>query len=379
MSADPKVSTHAENFAAFMRMQDAEAYLAACQAAAEKDPEDVDARLHLAQAIGHCGKYDIRLTLLRQLVADHPNHDQPNLALGMELMSRGRYREAWPFYAYRDLRGQKQSKTRLPRRLEWQGQPLANATLLVRREQGLGDTLHFARYVIDAQRLGATTLLDAQGALRPLLSSSPALGRVLREGEAVTPQYWTHMLNLMPELTPTLSDVSWPGAYIAPPADAGIHADLGAVPGLRIGLAWSGSPNFAMNAVRSMPLAALAPLRDVTGCRFYSLMPDAGAEIAAAGAEGWLTDLAPVTHPFERLAAVVARMDVVVSTCTSIAHLAGAMGKPTFLMLAKLGEWRWGRTGTTTPWYPSMRLFRQSKLGDWRPVVDDVAEALAAL
>ncbi|MEQ9126406.1 MAG: glycosyltransferase family 9 protein, partial [Alphaproteobacteria bacterium] len=157
-------------------------------------------------------------------------------------------------------------------------------------------------------------------------------------------------------------------------------AALGGARGLRVGLAWRGNPQFASDFARSLPGEALAPFRDVARCSFFSLMaPEHSAAIAAAGHGDWLTDLAPVTSPFEDLARVVAGLDVVVTICTSVAHLAGAMGKPTFLMLSRTPDWRWGREGAETPWYPSVRIFRQRRFGRWGDVIADVAAALGAL
>ena len=374
----PVLQTHAERFEDFCRTLDAEAYLAGCRAALEADPDAVSNRLGYAQAIGHCGDYETRLALLRDLVAEYPRSDKPNVALGIELMALGRYREGWPHYRYRNHGWKKTyAEAGLPPDKEWQGQPLQGRAILLRREQGIGDTLHFVRNVIPLQRMGVRPLLDVQGAMRTLLGQSPALGTILEENDKVTPHFWVRMMDLVPVISATLEDVEWPGAYVAAPARA---APLGFARqgGLRVGLAWGGNPDFAMNAFRIVPLPALEPLAGIDGCRFYSLMPDtSAAEVAAAG--GWLTDLSAISQPFDQLAAVVAQMDVVVTVCTSIAHLAGAMGKPTILMLSKLGEWRWTRSGDTTPWYPSMRIVRQRHLGDWGPVVEDVAAALRVL
>ena len=372
-------NAQADRFRAFCRTLDADAYADACRAALQVNPDDIDARLGLAQAVGHGGDWDAKLEMLHQMVAEFPGADRPNVTLGIELMSRGRYREGWKYYNHRKRRDAKSLIRRgMPPEREWRGEPLPGKTILIHREQGLGDTLHFVRNAIALQRIGALPVLDVQGPMRQLLRQSPALGRVLHADDKATPHYWIRMMDLVPALTPTLQDVTWPGAYVAAPADGWLYRPISKSDGLRVGLAWGGNPEFPMNALRSVPLQALTPLADTPGCTFYSLMPDTVADDVRQQTR-WMTDLSPVSTPFDRLAAVIGQMDVVVTICTSIAHLAAAMGKPTFLMLSFVAEWRWTRRGETTPWYPSMRLFRQRRLGDWDPVVHDVMRALAAL
>jgi len=164
--------------------------------------------------------------------------------------------------------------------------------------------------------------------------------------------------------------------HIAAPASA-IPPKIPRTSKLRIGLAWRGNANQGHDVYRSTSLEAISGLQDAQNCTFYALTPDAEAEIAETG--GWVTDLSEETTPFERLAQVIAHMDVVVSVCTSAAHLAAAMGKPVILLLSMISDWRWGRNGDITPWYPSMTLMRQQKLGDWPELAERASARLQAL
>ena len=361
-----------------LRTSDVDTYAAWWAADHADRPDDLVAALAYAEALGYQGQYDAKLTRLQAAQARWPNHTMLNISLGLEHLSRGDYSQGWSFYEHRrKLRDGGAGRPQLPPERRWRGEPIVGKHILITQEQGLGDSIHFARAAIDLQRAGARPLVDVQGPLRSVFAASPALGHILQGGATVTPSLWMGMLDAVPLLSPNLKDVRWPGAYIAAAVGPPL---LPRAPGLRVGLCWSGSSSFAMNDFRSMPLAALAPLADVPGCRFYSLMMPPGADqISEAGFQNWLTDLSPLTQPFDQLASVVSQLDVVVTVCTSIAHLAGAMGKPVFLMLSSIGEWRWARDTDTTPWYPSMRLFRQRKFGAWSEVAQDVAQALTKL
>ena len=358
-----------------------DAFHEACRVAHEADPEDPEAGAQYAEALGYIGRTKDKQALLRRLLEADPKSVLLNTNLGLELLTQGRYREGWPHFAYRIGKQNTLRKTGEPDpKHRWRGEPLTGKRLALISEQGLGDTLQFARYALDLHREGARSYLNVHPPLRPLMAGSPAIGTVLTSDIKVEIHHWIPMLDLVPVFTHTASDIRWPGAYIAPPADDTPFPALGGTDGLRVGVAWQGNPKFRLNKMRSMTLEELAPLRDAGSCRFYSLLAgDAAKDLAASPESAWIKDLSTVTTPFERLAAAIASLDVVVTVCTSVAHLAGAMGKPTFLMLSTLPDWRWGREGNRTAWYPSMRLYRQKRLGDWSDVVRAVASDLSRL
>ncbi|MEM9139103.1 MAG: hypothetical protein AAGB15_04675 [Pseudomonadota bacterium] len=365
-----------------MKTGDLDTFFAWTEAEYRDNPGNKAALIAYAETLAYMGRNDDKLAVLNEGSVLHPKSASIQIAIGIEWLTRGEYAKGWPHYLHRKrtYRNDAEKQMKLPPDREWKGEPVEGSRILVLWEQGLGDTIHFIRGAIDLQRLGARPLLDVQSPLRPVMAASPALGLALSGGAKVAPNLWIRMLDMVPLISPTAAQIRWPGAYISAPAIAEPILPLAGRASLRVGLAWTGSADFPMNDIRSVPLAALAPLRDCARCDFYSLMllPVAD-QIAAEGFQDWITDLSPVAQPFDRLAGVISQLDVVVTMCTSIAHLAGAMGKPTFLMLSTMGEWRWGRDSSTTPWYPSMRLFRQPRFGDWDSVVAEVCEALEAL
>ena len=358
---------------------DVGAFHEACETAHLAAPEDPEVGAQYAEALGYVGRHKDKQALLRRLLEAEPKSVLLNTNLGLELLTQGRYREGWPHFVYRVGKQNTLRKTgALDPKHRWRGEPLTGKRLALISEQGLGDTLQFARYAIDLHGQGARSYLNVHPPLRPLMGRSPAIGTVLTQDIKVEIHHWIPMMELVPVFTHSAKDIRWPGAYIAPPADDQPFPALGGTDGLRVGIAWQGNPKFRLNYARSMGLKELEPLREAEGCHFYSLLAgDAVKDLAASPQSGWITDLSAETTPFERLAAAIASLDVVVTVCTSVAHLAGAMGKPTFLMLSALPDWRWGREGRTTPWYPSMRLYRQKRFGDWSDVVQAVASDLA--
>jgi hypothetical protein len=165
--------------------------------------------------------------------------------------------------------------------------------------------------------------------------------------------------------------------YVTPPLATDLSGGRGA---LRVGLVWAGNPDFDDDANRSTTLAAMRPLLDVAGVEFYGLQVGAAArQIAAEGLTDRIVDLGPGFRDFTDTAAAIQALDLVIGVDTAVPHLAGALGKPAWLLLPRVADWRWGNDGETTPLYPTMRLFRQSGDGRWPPVIARVGRELAPL
>jgi Flp pilus assembly protein TadD len=262
----------------------------------------------------------------------------------------------------------------------WQGigdEDPSGRRILVWSEQGHGDTIQFLRFVPLLARRGAEVVLAAPRRLLGLLASAEGVAQAValetlsatttpaadREAPLMS---LPHLLGLGPA-TPVFAE-----PYLAA-APMRLARDERPV----IGLAWAGDPVNRSDAWRSLALPRLRPLLDVGGVRFVSLQfgPRA-ADIAASGLADRLEDLEPVLGDFASTARFVAGVDLVVTVDTVTAHLAGAMGKPAWVMLARVPDWRWGLVGETTPWYPSLRLFRQQAPGDWDAVVRRLVDAL---
>lgn len=375
--------TSCQGRASYLRSTyDITGFFEACHRAFTENPDDVALATQYAAALELDSANDRSLSELRDLSARFSGNHDIRIALGLALMKRGRYREAWPFYGNRFARKRVvRPDSGLTPETRWQGKPIKGRSILLRPEQGLGDTLQFVRYAMNLRDLGARVYINPQPALRSLLQTSPALGGGVISSGSVELHTWSFILDLIPVFAETYEHVTWPGSYVTPPAGRGplilpTHKDRP----IRVGLAWRGSNDMPANYQRSLALEALAPLRDVPTCGFYSLMPASSAdEIVDAGADAWITDLSTVSSPFEELARVVDAMDIVVTVCTSIAHLAGSMGKPVIILVSAAPDWRWGSSGSETRWYPSATLVRQSKLGDWSVPIAETRRLLSEL
>ncbi len=265
---------------------------------------------------------------------------------------------------------------------DWLGEPLGGKSLLIHAEQGLGDTIQFVRYVRFAARAGARTVLATPRSMHRLLDTCHGLD------EVVAPEAEGSHARQIPLLSLPRLAAEWPGTGETPylyaePAKARAWGErLGPHQGLRIGICWQGNPNYAGDAQRSVPLEAFAPLASIPGVTLYSLHKGPGqAKLSGVGAALKIVDLGAELdregHAFVDTAAAMSHLDLVISTDTAIPHLAGALGRPVWLLLPHVPDWRWGLAGGTTPWYPTMCLFRQASPGDWPSVFARVRAALA--
>lgn len=261
----------------------------------------------------------------------------------------------------------------------WRGEPAAGRRLFVHAEQGLGDTIQFARYVPVLAAAGWRVALEVQPRLRDLFEGFAGAETVIASGDPIPPCDFHVPLLSLPYALKTDADTIPVGVpYLsADPARAAAWREklAGDAKGaFKVGLAWAGDPRHRNDRHRSVPAAMLKPLLSVPNVRFFSLQFGPGAE-AAADLPG-VVDLAPGIGPLAELAAAVSALDLVVSIDTGVVHLAGALGRPVWTLLNMAPDWRWGLEGETTPWYLAMRLFRQKARGDWAAVVADVGAQL---
>jgi hypothetical protein len=262
----------------------------------------------------------------------------------------------------------------------WLGEySLPGKTILLHAEQGLGDTIQFARYVPLVAARGAKVLLEVQPELNSLLSRLQGAAAVVARGEAPPPFDLHCPLGSLPLATKTeLQTVPAPTSYLS--ADEAHlkkwSARLQHVPPPRVAIAWSGNPAHDNDRNRSLPFGALAPLF-TTGASFIGIQRDLRSEDAARlAAETRLIHVGGELDDFNDTAAVLALCDLIISVDTAPAHLGGAMGRPVWVLVPFAPDWRWMLEGETTPWYPTARLFRQHSPGDWDAVIARVAAAL---
>jgi len=330
-------------------------------------PDALEPRLNLSTAYQELGDAQAAISVCREALALDPASPEAHWNLALNLLMAGEYREGWREYEWR----LKCADARLTPP-SWLGEPLGGETILLRCEQGFGDTFHFARYVPLVAARGGDVVLECQSAsLKPLLARLPGVTAVLARGEELPAVRRYAPLLSLPHIFGTTLDNIPTGRYLSPdPAAEALWRDrLSADRNVKVGLVWKGGP-FPRN--RACPFGAFAPLAQVPGVSFYSL------QVGDAPLPGVFPvhDLAPAITDFGVTAAIIANLDLVVSIDTAVAHLAGGMGVPVWTLLPQVADWRWLATGDRSPWYPAMRLFRQERAGDWDGVVSRVAEAL---
>jgi tetratricopeptide (TPR) repeat protein len=306
-----------------------------------------------------------------------PDSAEATVNLGLIHLLKGELRDGWAEYESRWKVGVGDDRKFLQRR--WQGEALGGERILLYAEQGLGDTMQFVRYVPVVAKLGGEVVLEVQPALHDLLAGTEGASRVTRRGETLPDFTWQCPLMSLPlALGTELDTIPASVPYIAADA-ARVEAWRERLQKntRRIGLAWAGNPGHSRDRLRSISLEQLAPLLNVEGTVFYSLQFGAGAEqmkLLPPGVQ--LIDLGDELKDFANVAAIVANLDLVISIDSAVAHLAGALGKPVWILLNKGCDWRWFLGREDSPWYPTARLFRQSAPGEWLEVVKRVELAL---
>jgi tetratricopeptide (TPR) repeat protein len=351
-------------------------------------PDYAEAHNNLGYLLRKMNRFPEAEAGYRRALAIRPDYAEARWSLGLLLLYLGRWSEGWPLYEARH-EGENRSGAHLTRPAlaypQWHGESLEGRSILVHWEQGLGDQIQFVRYLPDLKAMGARHVtLVCSPRLRSLFEGLEGADAVLTTDEvahAPAHDVWTYLLSLPLHLGTTLESVPTRIPYLQPTSDR-LHTWESRLPTgrPRIGLAWKGGTAYANDRNRSLKsLTELAPLWDVPGAHFVSLQKGQGEAEGATPPPGQpLTHLGSDVQGFADDAAIIAQLDLVISVDTAIAHLAGALGKPCWILLPSIDtDWRWLDERTDSPWYPgTTRLFRQSHLDDWAPTIREVAEAL---
>ncbi len=340
------------------------------------DPRVLYDRGHARYALGEIAAAEADFRRALHLA---PNFAEAHMAMAESLLLTGRSAEGW-----RELTWRWHAASMAPYRRsfavpEWRGEPIAGKTILVHAEQGFGDTIQFCRFVRDVAARGARVVLEVQPQLLGVLQGVEGAAQVVASATSL-PSFDTHALLMdLPGLL-GVDPLTMPAraAYVAAePARVAAWQEKFA-PGapLRVGLAWAGRAVHRYNQRRSVGLDALAPLLSLPGVEFVALQPDA---VVPPGKFPQLHVPGAAIMDFADTAALMAGLDLIISVDTVYAHLGGALGKPTWVLLSYMPDWRWLQTRTDSPWYPTARLFRQRQPLAWSAVIADVAAGLAAL
>jgi len=379
---DPALPEARHNFASIARDADGIRHAAAgYRLQVQGNPRDADAWTNLGNALRELGQLDEAMDAFGRAIDAAPDHAEAHFSRSLLMLLRGDYATGWREHEWRwRLPAHAQQLRRFGSPI-WDGGAIAGGTILLHAEQGLGDTLQFVRYAPLVAARCARVVLECQSGLATLMRGVRGVDQVIAQGDPL-PRYDAHapLMSLPAILGSTLESIPWDGPYVRA-MHQGVEAPPPLAPanGLRVGLAWAGRPEQWDDRKRSISLDMLAPLAEVPGVTFYSLQKGAGAEQAATPPPGMrLIDLNGVTRNFSD-ASYVGQFDLVISVDTSVAHLAGAMGAPTWVLVAFAPDWRYHLGRDDNPWYPTMRLFRQPADGDWRGAIAAVAAALRAL
>lgn len=352
--------------------------------ALEFQPDFAEALNNLGNVRSTLGFVTEARVCYQQALRVQPDNAQAQCNLGLLHLAEGNFAAGWPGYESR--RGCPEYRDRKFDQPQWQGEPLAGRRLLIHAEQGLGDTLQFARYVPLAARHGGPVLFEVPRPLIPLMQHSglaEAAHLVAREDPPPEFDLYVPLLSLPGILGTTLDNIPASDGYLA--TDPGLIQEwgdrLGQRDGLRVGINWQGNPTFAIDHFRSIPLSRFAALaRD--GVELISLQRAAGSEqldgigfpVRQLGAE-----FDEPYGAFLKTAALMKNLDLVITSDTATAHLAGGLGVRTWVALMSMPDWRWLLERADCPWYSSLRLFRQRQLGDWTSVFEEIAAALDEL
>jgi tetratricopeptide (TPR) repeat protein len=347
----------------------------ACRRALALDRNRANTWFNFGTSLSDAGYPEQAVAAYRQCLALDPANESANYNLARALLLLGQWDEGWRLY---EARGRK--KNPLYPALDyarWTGEPPGPYVLLLTTEQGIGDAIQFTRFAGHLRRRGYEVLLWTAPLLAPLLKGSADVGHVFAgnglkiEG---APVKWSPLMSVPAAIALTPETV--PGApYLTPdPTLVARWAKRVGADGYRIGIVWQGNAAHGNDARRSMPLSALKPLSEIADVRLISLQKRPGTDqLADSGfadaIETFSDDGDFSAEGLLDTAAIMANLDLIVSVDTMAAHLAGALGRQVWLALDDRSDWRWLLGRNDTPWYPSMRLFRQERRGDWNQAV----------
>ena len=343
-------------------------------------PQHLRAWTNRGRALQALNRHEEAIASFDKALAIDKNYGDAHFNAALSLLALGNFRRGFADYEWRWKRTGMTDARRGYRGRLWLGEyPIDRRTILLLAEQGLGDTIQFIRYAPLLAQMGANVVLEVQPELKALLSTVSGVASCHARGETL-PAFDVYCpLGSLPlalktetsSVPATLPYVRTDDAQIAKWRPA-----LEGLPGKRVALTWAGHARHANDRNRSIDLKLLEPLFKCEGISFVSIQRDLRGDDAARLAQFGITDFGPRLADMTDTAAVLALTDLLVSVDTSVVHLAGAMGREAWVMLPFMPDWRWTLTNERSPWYPTMRLFRQGAPGDWPNVIATVRDAL---
>lgn len=374
--APDDAQTHCRLADALAQKEDFTAAIAHYHRALELDPSNHETHNNLGNVYIEISQLDDALLHYRQAHQLRPDLPDIRSNLSKALLTLGQFEEGWR---------EQESRWHLPSNPSgrppadvWTGANPEGQTILLHTEQGFGDTIHFIRYASLLSAQGARVIVECQPELQPLLQQSNYIDQVILRGQSPRLFNLHAMLLSLPAIyNTTFETIPATVPYLHAPPDLHQHwkTRLSADSNFKVGLVWAGNPKQKNDRNRSTQLAQFAPLAAIPNISIYALQKGPAAE-QLKSAPLKIIDCAPDLPDFAHTAALIENLDLVISVDTAVAHLAGALAKPVWTLLTFAADWRWLKERDDSPWYPTMRLFRQRTRGDWAEVIRRVADEL---
>lgn len=371
---------------AFYQQDELEKAITCCKKALDLDSQYVDAHYNLGITLEALGQIEDAIEEYNQVLRINPRHTDANWNRSLAYLLTENFAEGWTGYEQRirekDWANVYPYKYKLPR---WNGSSFEGKRLFVHDEQGVGDTLQFIRYLPMAKEKGGTIVFETNRALFGLLNDFYGIDMLTERGSNGQPviecDCFIPLLSLPRIFKTTLNTIPANVPYLhAEPQKVSYWRNRVTGPEFKVGIAWRGNPNHKKDQLRSCALDYFAPLGSIPGIRLYGLQKgETASEEKIFAYELGIINHGEELRDFSDTAGLIENLDLVISVDTAVAHLSGAMGKQVWTLLPFVPDWRWMLYRKDSPWYPTMRLFRQSKRGDWVSVFKNVESALRTL
>jgi len=367
--------------AALLETNQIDESITALRRAVQIKPDYAQAHNNLCSALYQRGQVTEATAAATRAVSLKPEFADAHWSLGLMLLAQGNFAQGWQEYEWRWQRDNFTTPQRDFPQPRWDGQDLHGKTILLHAEQGLGDTLQFVRYAPMVAQKGGRVILECQRDLKRLLSQLPGVDEIMTTSESLPPFDLHCPLMSLPSVFKTeLASIPVAIPYLkSDPVLAAVWRSrlASASTARRVGLVWAGSPLKRRDRNRSIMLAQFAPLASITNVVFHSLQKgEAGKQLPPKGLI--LRDFGAELNDFADTAALLDCLDLIITVDTAVAHLAGAMGKQVWTLLPFAPDGRWLLNREDSPWYPTMRLFRQTRIGDWATPIYQVRDLLAS-
>ncbi len=336
---------------------------------------------HLGDIYRECAEFEKGIVCFKRALDLQPDHHDARFGLSLIYFLQGKWVDAWPLYESRvaKLLATRRVVYEIPEAKRWNGSPAAGKTLLVVWEQGVGDLIQFSRYLAAIRPRVGKLLLFCPQRFHHLLGSLGGVDQFVTSAAEADWDYAAYLLSLPVITGTTIDNVPFTQSYLQPPADRKHKwRNKMDVNTFNVGLCWAGSPSNPRDRLRSIPAEAFEPLFHLPGVTYHSLQVGPRvSDLNGYRSRFTIVDWSEQLNDYADTAGLIHHIDLIITCDTSVAHLAGAMGKPVWMLVSHVPDWRWPMNCTHCPWYQSMRLFRQPTPNDWHTVITGIQSELA--